>query len=153
MCTAGVCKIGFCSAMLPVTKTQQPWQQLSSVQYCMGTAFHRWDTLQGMGAYFFKFAQAALSAFTRINRGFLCLRKSATKDKEAWSFDRREQLSIRGDLEYLSEIAWWEAYVSILVPVFICLFAERRDIIYFVKRKKTSNLWALGLSAGKFTSV
>jgi len=44
------------------------------------------------------------SVFSRIISGFLCLRKSPSKDIE-WNFHRREKLLIRRDIEYLSEIA------------------------------------------------
>lgn len=93
------------------------------------------------------------SMFSKIKCSFLSLRKNPTKDNDAWSFHRREQLLIRRDLEYLSEIAWWELCEGYFLPELIFLFVGYRDVIYFVKRKKMSKLWALGLSAGELSGV
>lgn len=147
----GVCMIRFCSKMLLVMKVPQTRQLSSPLQYCEGTALQR-----GNESLFLQVCTSTSvqkSMFSRIKSSFLCLRKNSAKDKEAWSFHSRGQLLVRRDLEYLSKIAWWEACVSIFLPVFICFSVEHRNVVYFVKRKKMSKLWALGLSAGELTSV
>lgn len=130
----GVYKIRFCSAMLPVMKVSQTRQLSSPLLYCEGTG------LQGGNENLFLQVCTSScmqkSVLSRIKSDFLCLRKNPAKEKEAWSFHRRAQLLARRDLEYISEIAWWEAWVSIFLPTFICFFCRTQKCYLFCQKKE-----------------
>lgn len=129
-----VCMIRFCSEMSPVMKVPQTRHLSGPLQYCEGTG------LQGGNENLFvqPCTSSSMQKFmlSRIKSDFLCLRKNPSKEKEACSFHSRAQLLVRGDLEYISEIAWWEACVSISLPLFICFFCRTQKCYLFCQKKE-----------------